>query len=112
MKNAAIGLALLALASCGAGGPVYAHSFYSYFCCQGDRDCQPIPTKSVQITARGYLVTLQPNEHRMLGGVVGPTSYLVPFADAKESPDGGFHACILPHNLKEIRCLYAPPMGS
>lgn len=97
----------------GAGSePVWAHSFYSYYCCQGDQDCQPIPSRSVRITANGYLVTLNPNEHRMLGGESGPNSYLVPFSEAKESPDGGYHACILPYDLKKIRCLYAPPLGS
>jgi hypothetical protein len=104
-------LALLALASCGAGTPVFAHSWYSAFCCDG-QDYQPFPTRAVQVTARGYLVTLRPSDHKMLGAEPAPLQYLVPFADAKESPDGGYHACILPYSLTTMRCLYAPGAGS
>jgi hypothetical protein len=95
-----------------AGAPaVKAHSFYSQFCCN-DQDCQPIPTRAVQVTPRGYLVTLRPSDHKMLSAEPAPVQYLVPFSEAKESPDGGYHACILPYALTTMRCLYVPPAGS
>lgn len=89
-----------------------AHSFYSIYCCQGDQDCQPIPMRSVRATPNGYVVTLAPHEHRILAGETAPRSYLVPYTDVKESPDGAYHACILPYSKDKIRCLYVPPMGS
>ena len=101
----------LALALAAGAPESRAHSFYSQYCCDG-QDCQPIPTRSVQITPRGYLVTLRPSDHKMLSAEPAPLQYLVPFAEAKESPDGGYHACILPYSLTTMRCLYVPPMGS
>ena len=61
----------------GAGSePVWAHSFYSIYCCQGDQDCQPIPMRSVRATPNGYIMTLAPHEHRVLAGEAAPRSYL------------------------------------
>ena len=111
MKTALPALALLALALCGAGGPAHAHSFYSTYCCRGEVDCEPIPETAVKITARGYLVTLRPTEHRMLVNEPGPRTYLIPFSEAKPSPDGRYPACIYP-GPDTLRCFYAPPPGS
>lgn len=100
------------LLTLGAGSEALrAHSFYSGYCCN-ENDCQPIPTRAVQVTARGYLVTLRPTDHKMLGAQAAPIQYLVPFSQAMESPDGGYHACILPFALTTMRCLYVPPAGS
>lgn len=88
-----------------------AHSFYDPWCCRGEVDCQPIRTEAVQITAKGYLVTLRPQDHTMLVNEKAPRTYLVPFREAKPSPDGGYHACIYP-GPDHLRCFYAPPHGS
>jgi hypothetical protein len=88
-----------------------AHSFYDPYCCN-DKDCAPIKTAHVKPVAGGYLVRLRPEDHVGLSKAVGVREYLVPYADAKPSPDGGFHACILPYMPDTMRCFYAPPMGS
>ena len=96
----------------GAGSePLRAHSFYSAYCCRGEVDCQPIRSEAVRVTAGGYLVTLRPQDHTMLVAEPGPRTYLVPFSDAKPSPDGAYHACIFP-SPDHLRCFYAPPHGS
>ncbi len=89
-------------------GPVqaFAHSWYDPYCCNG-RDCQPIPTQSVKVTPKGYLVILRPGEHTMVKRTV---RHLVPFAKVKPSADRRYHACLFP-NQDHIRCFYAPPVG-
>lgn len=100
------------LLTLGAGSAeTRAHSFYDPWCCRGEVDCQPIRTEAVQITAKGYLVTLRPQDHTMLVNEKAPRTYLVPFREAKPSPDGGYHACIYP-SPDHLRCFYAPPHGS
>lgn len=101
----------LALALAAGAPPTHAHSFYSYYCCQGEVDCQPIRVEAVQVTAKGYLVTLRPQDHTMLVGETAARTYLVPFSEAKPSPDGAYHACIYP-GPDHLRCFYAPPHGS
>jgi len=91
--------------------PVWAHDFYSAYCCRGEVDCEPIPETAVKITSRGYQVTLRPQDHRMLVTEPAPRSYLIPFSEAKQSPDGRYHACIYP-SPDTLRCFYAPPPGS
>ena len=91
-------------------GPVLAHSWYDPWCCN-TKDCQPIPKASVKITAKGYLVTLAPHEHPMLAKEAAPHTYLIPFAEARESKDDDFHACLYP-GPETMRCFYAPPVGS
>lgn len=108
MTSALIASALLALAFI---APAQAHDFYSAYCCRGEFDCEPIPETAVKVTARGYLVTLRPTEHRMLVNEPSPRTYLVPFSEAKPSPDGRYHTCIYP-GPDTLRCLYAPPPGS
>ena len=71
MKAALSALALLALASCGVGTPVYAHQAmsgwtYPLACCS-DRDCAVIDGRIVQETPAGYVVTVQPGGHPMWG---------------------------------------------
>lgn len=91
--------------------PAKGHSFYSSYCCDG-KDCAPIKTRFVKAVAGGYLVTLRPEDHIALRDADGPREYLVPYANAKPSPDGDYHACILPFQPDVMRCLYAPPPGS
>lgn len=100
----------LALALAAGAPETRAHSFYSQYCCNG-QDCQPVRTEAVQITAKGYLVTLRPQDHIMLLNEPAPRTYLVPFRDAKPSPDGAYHVCIYP-GPDHLRCFYAPPHGS
>lgn len=101
----------LALALAAGAKETRAHDFYDPYCCRGEVDCEPIPEASVKITARGYFVTLRPSEHRMLVSEPGPRTYLVPFSEAKPSPDGRYHACIYP-GPDTLRCLYAPSPSS
>jgi len=92
-------------------GHASAHEWYDPVCCN-ENDCQAIPTSAVQVTPRGYVVMLYPHEHVGLKGQSGVKSWLVPFKDAKPSPDGKFHACILPWSTETMRCLYAPAGGA
>lgn len=101
----------LSLALMLAAPPARAHDFYDPYCCRGEMDCQPIKESAVKITDWGYAVTLYPTDHSMLANEKNPITYLVSFKHAKRSPDGGYHACIYP-TPKEMRCFYAPDMGS
>lgn len=95
--------------------PAFAHDApsgmkYDAFCCNGDNhtgDCQPITARSVKVTSAGYVVTLGPGDHRL---VTVSHRYVVPFADARASTDGEYHACLYPTE-DTLRCFYAPPMS-
>lgn len=83
MKAALPVLALLALASCGAGGPAYAHSWYPYDCCS-DRDCWPMGTDA---DAREPEPRIVPGGYRLRDG------RFVAERDTRPSKDGRFHIC-------------------
>lgn len=103
--------------------PVYSNAHtshggmeYSAYCCSGSSggvaqantgDCQPIPSKSVKVTSRGYEVTLTVGDHHM---VTRDHKWVVPFADAKVSTDGEYHGCLFPTE-DTLRCFYAPPQS-
>jgi hypothetical protein len=80
----------------------HAHSWYPTDCCH-DRDCRPVPVESVRETPDGYLLS---------------DGTLIPYAEAKHSPDGQFHICryestnnvILDTERKP--CFWAPGYGS
>lgn len=101
MKAALTALAMLALASCGAGTPVYAHQAmsgwtYPVECCS-DRDCAVIDGRTVRETPAGYVVTVQPGGHPMWGREqTAPLVVTFAYRDAKPSPDGQWHLCISP----------------
>jgi hypothetical protein len=95
-----------------------AHSFYSPECCS-NKDCAPIEAKRVQITEAGYYVTVAPGDHPMIKHA--PVAFTIPYAKAKESPDGRYHICITEQHVSpdgtaqfgaSMLCFYRPPMGS
>lgn len=64
----------------GLSMPARAHSWYPYECCS-EVDCRPIPIPATEIerTPEGWRVKR--------GG------FVVPFNQARKSPDGQFHGC-------------------
>lgn len=71
-----------------------AHGFYPHECCH-DRDCAPIASYRVDHVTGGYLVD----------GL-----HYVPEAQARNSPDGRYHACY-PVMQGKPRCFFRPPMS-
>lgn len=82
-----------------------AHSWYDAMCCNTN-DCAPVAATTFRPVEGGWLVTLHPGDHPL---VTRPISRLVPYSEARESQDDGFHACVYPRHT--IRCVYVPPMG-
>ena len=83
---------------------------YDPYCCNGDShtgDCSEIPATSVRPVEGGYVVTLNPGDHRK---VTKPHTFMVLQANVKYSPDGMYHACLYPTE-DDMRCFYVPPMG-
>lgn len=110
MKATLPALALLALASCGAGGPAHAHSWYPASCCS-DRDCAAVQPASVRETAGGYVVTVAPGSHPMWGkDRPAPLIVRIPYREAKASPDGQWHLCI--NGSGDLLCFFAIVPGS
>lgn len=71
---------LLAIMAILAGSPALAHSFYPYECCS-DVDCFPVPV------ARDLV------QRRPGGWWLIKEQILIPFDQARTSPDGRFHIC-------------------
>jgi len=87
--------------------------WYDLSCCALN-DCAPVSMAHVSMTDAGYRLTLGPGDHKMV------TSYVdevIPYADARVSKDGDFHACIRgskidePESAQGVICLYVPPMS-
>lgn len=102
-------------------GPAAAHSFYSKYCCSSvdgmSGDCQEIPASAVEITPEGFRVTVSPENHVRAKTTIVRT-FRYPDADPSNdegeallSPDGAYHACVLPKR-QEFRCFYFTPGGS
>jgi hypothetical protein len=71
-----------------------SHEWYPIECCAG-YDCAEISENRVSIAATGYLID---------------GKFTVPYSEARNSPDGHFHACFpTPDYLK---CFWAPKPGS
>ena len=88
------------------GSEVWGHEApsgwaYPLQCCS-NRDCAEIPASRVKEGPEGYRVTLVPGDHEF---VKAQTSWLVPYAEAKNSPDGAYHICISP-SMKML-CFFA-----
>lgn len=106
----------LALAVAMMAAPVLAHDAamgwkYDGWCCNGDSmtgDCQNIPDRSVKVTPRGYQVTLDVGDHRL---VTKRHEFLVTWDKVRPSGDSSYHACLFPSE-DVLRCFYAPPQGS
>lgn len=86
---AALFIAMLAATSRG-------HSWYPIECCS-DRDCAPVASGGVGISAFGY--------------VLKATGEVIPFSQARQSPDGAYHLC-RSLSTNAILCFFAPPQGS
>lgn len=78
-----------------SGVIVLAHSFYPHECCH-DKDCTSIASYRVDHVSGGYLVD----------GL-----HFVPEAQARNSPDGQFHACFPVAKKELLRCFFRPPMS-
>jgi hypothetical protein len=65
-------------------------------------DCADIPNHAVKVGPDGYVVTLEPGEHPM---VTERISYVIPYAEAEQSPDGRYHLCI--SSTLKRRCFFA-----
>lgn len=85
------------------GSAAQAHDFFDTSCCQGGRDCNPAPLKTVRWTPQGWWVET-------------PTikATVVPFNDPRiryVPPDAvqQFYICEWPKN--KLRCLYQPEPG-
>lgn len=79
-----------------------AHSFYELECCD-DRDCEPLAPEQVKTTPEGY---------------VTPDGQVIPFADARISPDRDYHWCKYQRDSTKViwpmdkkACFYAPMGG-
>jgi hypothetical protein len=86
---------------------------YPWECCSG-RDCTIIPASQVRATARGYEARLEPGQHNFLTPATGGRDYVIPYGQAKPSPDGDFHICIRPAYAQTpfgLICFFAPPPG-
>lgn len=78
---------------------------YPAICCS-NRDCAPIPDSAVKTGPDGYRVTLMPGDHPFVDTQV---SYLIPYKEAKDSPDGIHHICLNPDG--KMLCFFSPPRG-
>lgn len=101
------GAAVLALS-----GPGLAHSWYDLTCCS-DRDCAPVPDRSIVAMGDGYHVTLMPGDHPLIRW---PLRAVIPFDDPRVhlSKDARQHACIGvgPDNYQGILCIYVTGAGA
>lgn len=95
----AIGLALTVERARGHDAP----SGWSYppMCCS-NRDCTEIPAERVKEGPEGYRVTLFPGDHAF---VKTQTSFLIPYSEARPSPDGVYHICI--NEAMRMLCFFA-----
>lgn len=72
---------------------VLPHDFYPSYCCSGDEhtgDCAPLARSRVEEVQGGWYVD---------------GSFFVSRADARDSPDGQYHACF-PYG--QLRCFFRP----
>ena len=91
--GALIGVALV-VAYVLTSGDARSHDFYDAACCS-ERDCHPALEGAVRPVSTGYLITR--------------TREIIPYPQARVSPDGEYHTCENPTG--RTICLYAPPMG-
>jgi hypothetical protein len=98
----------------GVIAPVQAHQAqsgwtYPVECCSDAQDCQVINGRDVSNDKDGYIVTLEPGEHRH--APEGGTFYMLD-RQVKQSGDDNFHVCIHEYtNGPGAICLYIPPQS-
>ena len=75
---------------------------YDAYCCS-NLDCAPIAAANVRTSPEGYVVTLGKGDHPLK---TETTTFTIPYAEAKPSPDGDYHACLWPTEF-QVHCFYA-----
>jgi len=81
---------------------------YPQACCHGDMttgECQSIPSRTVRGNGRGWVVVLDPGDHRK---VTRRQRYFIPYGDEIPSRDGDYHICLHPGEEHE-NCFFVPP---
>lgn len=68
---------------------------YPTYCCGGE-DCSEISGSDVSEVPGGYVVNLHGE------------SFSIGHVETQPSPDGHFHACLVPGSSR-LRCFFAPP---
>lgn len=110
-----LALAYMAVEMAGGVPAVRAHDapsgwVYPEECCQDTQDCQMIPARAVSTDALGFIVNLDPGEHRHAPD--GGTFYILD-NQVKKSGDEYYHVCIHVYtNGPGALCLYVPPNES
>lgn len=107
----AIALAALAFGLIVWPGPLRAHEApsgwaYPAQCCS-NRDCTEVPASRVTEGPEGYRVVLVPGDHAFVKAQV---SFLIPYDQAKPSPDGVYHICI--NEAMKMLCFFAGAKGA
>jgi hypothetical protein len=102
---------LLSLCATGAWGhQSHTGMVFPPWCCNGNHitgDCSEIAAATVRVGQGGYIVTLNPGDHRK---VTEPQSFTIPQDKVRPSNDGRFYICLYP-TQKDARCFFAPPPG-
>lgn len=75
--------------------PARGHSFYDPYCCSG-QDCEPISDERVKLVPGGFLLDGR---------------FFIKNDDARQAPDGNYHACFWP-TPDALRCFYRPALGA
>ena len=86
---------------------------YPMSCC-GQGDCAEISPRSVKVTPQGFEIAIRPGEHPQWRAD-RPTDFhaFVFHEDAKPSPDGEYHLCILPYtDPPRAGCFWFGALGS
>lgn len=99
--------ALLIIVGALCAGHAKAHSFYPWECCAG-YDCAPVKAERVKEGEGGFTFTILPGEHPMAKDWKEARQFFIPYREARPSPDGEYHLCIV---AGEAKCAWAP-MGA
>ena len=76
-------------------------------CCKDSNDCQMIHERNVSTDDVGYVVTLEPGEHRH---APGGGNFFILDQQVRVSGDSEYHVCIHEYeNGPGVLCLYIPP---
>lgn len=121
---------LALIAAIALAAPSFAHEapsgwLYDPWCCN-NKDCTPVGNATVELTPEGYLVTLDPETHDLAQSRIqrlfrypdaDPSNDRLEPPEAMRSGDSKYHACVsrpaAHYNMQQnIRCFYAPEMGS
>lgn len=92
------------------GGRADAHEAptgwnYPLACCS-NRDCTMVRADKVRETPDGYVIRLVPGDHDFINA---PATFVVPYSETKDSPDGEYHLCI--SRALSVLCFFAGSRG-